>query len=262
MFEERFVVRNRGFTLIELLTVVSLIGILAAALSVSVQSAYRQARQAHCKSNLRQFGVATTIYRGEHNNEMPDWLSNLYPEYIDDRSLFICRADQKQGKDRPRPLELIKIGFKGQDNDTDSPKFWDNKKNADPLRNQTIEACSYLYEFSAAPTSWWVREGNQEPKKPDNNTMKTYKMAQMQYGDDSNLYNGRPIPYSASHIPIVRCYHHWRDMKIYGYANAANKRSGKATREYITLNVAYAGNVFVGPTWWEGTIRSGENTGK
>lgn len=69
-----------AFTLIELLVVITIIGILASALVVSVKSAYRQARQASCKSNLRQFGVALNIYRGEHDNVMPDWISNLYPD--------------------------------------------------------------------------------------------------------------------------------------------------------------------------------------
>ena len=251
--------KTRGFTLVEFLIVMTLIGILVSTLSVSVQAAYRQARQAHCKSNLRQFGIASTIYRGEHNNQMPDWLSNLYPEYIDDPSIFICRSDSHRGEGSPRPAELIKIGFNGIPDDTDRPGFWDNGRNGDPLRNRAIGKCSYLYEFSAAPTQRWVSQGGEPPRMPVRNTMKSYKIAQMQYGDDSNLSRGRPVPYSASHIPIARCFHHWHDMRIYGYANPENKRNGKTTREYITLNVAYAGNVFVAPIWWEGTLRSGEN---
>ena len=75
------------------MVVIAILGILSSALVVSVKSGYKQARQANCKSNLRQFGVALTIYRGEHDNRTPDWLSNLYPEYIDDRSMYVCRAD-------------------------------------------------------------------------------------------------------------------------------------------------------------------------
>lgn len=247
-----------GFTLLEMLIVCVIIGILSSALTVSVKSAYKQARQSHCKSNLRQFGVAATIYRGEHDNEMPDWISNLYPEYVDDRSLYICRADTMHGTDRPRPRQLIDAGFSGYDNDTDRPPFWDNKKNSDASRNKTIEACSYLYEFSAARTTWWT-DSPAAPTKPNPLTMKIYKNAQMRFGDSSNKdANGNIIPYSASHIPIIRCYHHWKDMKIYGYNNSSAKNSGNATRQFITINVAYAGNVFVGPTWWEGTIRPGE----
>ena len=52
---------QRAFTLIELLVVITIIGLLGTALSVSVQSGYKQARQANCKSNLKQFGIALMI---------------------------------------------------------------------------------------------------------------------------------------------------------------------------------------------------------
>jgi hypothetical protein len=89
--------------------------------------------------------------------------------------------------------------------------------------------------------------------------MGAYKMDQMTYGDANSGTDsaGNRLPYSASRIPIIRCYHHWRDQRVYGvaYANRDNRR---ATKQYITINVAYAGNVFVGPPWWEGTLHPGE----
>ena len=57
-----------GFTLPEMLVVIVIIGILATMLGHGVITAQRQARQTHCKSNLRQFGVALQIYRGDHNS--------------------------------------------------------------------------------------------------------------------------------------------------------------------------------------------------
>ena len=243
---------RRGFTLLELLVVIAIIGILGSALVVSVQSGYKQARQANCKSNLRQFGVALTIYRGEHDNKTPDWISNLYPDYVDDRSMYVCRADKLNGTGTPRPKELI-ANISGS-NATDTDPFWDNATNGDSSRTKAVECCSYLYEFSNAQTPWRV------PNHPGtaDYRMRDYKMDQMTYGDDSNKIDGKVMPYSASRIPIVRCYHHWRDQKIMGYSDASAKNSTSATRQYITINVAYAGNVFVGPTWWEGTIHPGE----
>lgn len=252
-----------GFTLLELLVVIVIIGILGSALIVSVQSGYKQARQANCKSNLRQFGVALTIYRGEHDNRTPDWLSNLYPEYVDDRGMYVCRADIKRGTGEPRPEALTLQPNIGK-NDIDTNKaFWDNENNSDSKRNNgqgasgPIKACSYLYEFSAAPTNWKVpsaaRGGNQN--YPSDYCMRDYKMDQMTYGD--RLVNKNYLPHSASRIPIIRCYHHWRDQKIYGRANA---NASKPTKEFITINLAYAGNVFVGPLYWEGTIYPGEAT--
>jgi len=242
-----------GFTLLELLVVIVIIGLLSSALVVSVQSGYKQARQANCKSNLRQFGVALTIYRGEHDNRTPDWLSNLYPDYVDDRSMYVCRADKNGGTDTPRPKELVSL-ITGS-NATDSSPYWDNERNSDATRNDAIECCSYLYEFSNARTAWRV------PGHPGTGDyrMRDYKMDQMTYGDDSNMINGQIMPYSASRIPIIRCYHHWQDLKIIGYSDSSAKSAGRATRQYVTINVAYAGNVFVGPTWWEGTLYPGES---
>lgn len=246
-------VARAGFTLLELLVVIVIIGILGSALVVSVQSGYKQARQTNCKSNLRQFGVALTIYRGEHENQTPDWLSSLYPEYVDDRGLFVCRADKNGGRDTPRPRDLVML-IKDTSSVLDNSTYWDNLRNGDTSRNQAIQCCSYFYEFSNAATTWRVdnHPGN------GNYKMRDFKMDQMTYGDANNTINGKIMPYSASRIPIIRCYHHWRDQKVLGVAYA-DRTSHRATRQYITINVAYAGNVFVGPVWWEGTIYPGES---
>jgi len=247
-----------GFTLIELLVVILIIGLLGSALVVSVQSGYKQARQTNCKSNLRQFGVALTIYRGEHDDVTPPWLSTLYPEYVDTKAVYVCRADTKSGRGEPRPDTLTSQTNVGKNEIDNNKAFWDNEVGTHADRNREIEACSYLYEFSAAPTTWKVPS---RTSTPPGYCMRDYKMDQMRYGDNGNKSEttGQPMPYSASDIPIVRCYHHFRDQKIIGYANESMKQSNRTSKNFMTINVAYAGNVFVGPLWWEGTLKPGDS---
>ncbi|MCP4594658.1 MAG: prepilin-type N-terminal cleavage/methylation domain-containing protein [bacterium] len=66
-------IRSRGFTLVELLVVVSIIALLIAILLPSLKKARDQAKDASCRSNLHQLGIAIQYYMQDNADRLP-WI--------------------------------------------------------------------------------------------------------------------------------------------------------------------------------------------
>ncbi len=251
-----------------MLAVMFIIAILATMMTSVVSAGRRQARQTDCKSNLRQMGVAILVYRGEHNGANPLWLSNLYPEYLDDKRVFVCRSDKEKGVGVVRPADLPVKAEPNRFPEVIDNDFRDivNGTRQSVGQNTNVFANSYFYEFSDAVCSWDPHV--HDPKRK----WWEVKEEQLRFGDAANgggppstvpgASSPVPAPYSQSRLPIVRCYHHHTESRIPAYDDINDKTDKKLSEVGITINVAYAGNVYVGPLWWEGMPDPGEQPGQ
>ena len=123
-----FAIRHSpAFTLAELLTVIAIVAILAALAYPAYQRVTESGRATACTANLRQLGVALSLYLGENNHTMPmlktararladdvPVIDNTLDKYAGAKGVFACPADRAGFAARTGTSYLWNVTLNGQ----------------------------------------------------------------------------------------------------------------------------------------------------
>ncbi len=143
---------------------------------------------AACKKNLEKINAAIAAYRKDHNNDVPNWLSDLVPKYLADTNALVCPVCTRTG--RRSPYGVL------------DPKVY----------------TSYVYEFTPTALPAVVQRAFQGPKM----TMRQWKRQQME------LVGGEvPLVRCLLHDPVLNLSVGGKvyESKVYwelNFTNAAN----------------------------------------
>jgi len=157
----------------------------------------KPALETECQRNLKIIAQGLQDYLAEHDNHLPRYLTELYPNYVSKKEYFICPADKHHGKQGCIPAWLKdpkQTGGKPFSDtkgyvDLDGPTMTDKDKDTIP--------CSYLYEYNQYPC--WLRIPPESPP---------YQFTWAKYKEFQRDEVGKRVGEPENVIPVVRCFHH------------------------------------------------------
>ena len=229
-----------GFTLIELLIIIAILAILASLLAPVFAQVREQARAYSCSSNLRQIGIATTLYVSDYDEQyasashtIGNWLPDVHAPYIKRWSIWICPDDPQA-------------------------RVWDEQWYSPSFYRRT----SYLwnaYVFQGDPTTWqraislasvsypstlpvwaeaFANAGWANDAAPISNPDSHLAFIHNAYGDNLNAASTDPsaaacVAYHDHHLDVV---HHGGGNYAFSDGHSAWKLPGKFTTDNLTQN--------------------------
>jgi len=222
---------RKGFTLVELLVVIAIIAILAAILMPVIRTARERARRASCTNNLHQIGISLETYIIDQPLR-PPYLSVLCLSGLS-QEILICPSDGSKGKDGSKPprdwdpneyweTDELPSNLAGEDafeaahygKTGYQVRFAGRTARPHEFRNKSVEACSYLYEYTVARVppfgdAWGnypdLRQhgGNEDGVV----SWREFKTAVDMNGMRSDGTYDQKEAYRTC-VPVVRCFHH------------------------------------------------------
>jgi len=126
-----------------------------------------------CREHFKEICQAIEKFKAD-KGDIPNWLSDLYPDYLQDESLLICPVDPKQGRTERLPFA------------PPDPKM----------------PCSYVYEFHP---KYFFDMGPEEVKKHFGEDAEPVIARE---------YKHRQLGSFGDIVPIVRCWNHGGDSVL------------------------------------------------
>ena len=170
------VVRRPAFTLVELLVVIAIIAVLAALLMPALKGAKDRAKSAGCMSNLRQIGVAVSLYCGDNNGNFlgvhsPNWdgTGNIWWQALG-RSGYLGGTRTRQIQPVDNRYGMLTQTYWPQ---LECPGEWDHRSmvassslyySGAPYKNSTQQYCGSSYDIhfdvgDLLTSFWWYPPG-------------------------------------------------------------------------------------------------------